>query len=52
MTLAIRLKSSTRAGPQDPKRQASEPFADGPRRGNDIPQIGVVGVCMVLNIKG
>ena len=41
-----------RAGPQDPKRQASEPFADGPRRGDDIPQIGVVGVCMVLNIKG
>ena len=41
MTLAIRLKSSTRAGPRDPKRQASEPFADGPRRGDDIPQIGV-----------
>ena len=41
-----------RAGPQDPKRQASEPFADGPRRGDDIPQIGVVGMCMVLNIKG
>ena len=39
-------------GPQDPKRQVSEPlFADGPRRGDDIPQIGVVGVCMVLNIK-
>ena len=52
MTLAIRLKSITRAGPQDPKRQASEPFADGPRRGDDIPQIGVVGLCMVLNIKG
>ena len=29
-----------RAGPQDPKRQASEPFADGPRRGDDIPQGG------------
>ena len=41
-----------RAGPQHPKRQASEPFADGPRRGDDIPQIGVVGVCMVLNTKG
>ena len=41
-----------RAGPQDPKRQASEPFADGPRRGDDIPQTGVVDVCMVLNIKG
>ena len=41
-----------RAGPQDLKRQASEPFADGPRRGDDDPQIGVVGVCMVLNIKG
>ena len=41
-----------RAGPQDPKRQASQPFADGPRRGDDIPQIGVFGVCMVLNIKG
>ena len=41
-----------RASPQDPRRQASEPFADGPRRGDDIPQIGVVGVCMVLNIKG
>ena len=40
------------AGPQDPKSQASEPFADGPRRGDDIPQIGVVDVCMVLNIKG
>ena len=50
MTLAIRLKSSTRAGPQDPKRQASEPFADGPRRGDDIPQIGVVGVCMLLSM--
>ena len=52
MTFAIRLKSSTHVGPQDPKRQASEPFADGPRRGDEIPQIGVVGVCMVLNIKG
>ena len=41
-----------RAGPQDPKSQASEPFADGPRRGDDIPQTGVVGVCMVLNING
>ena len=41
-----------RAGPQGPKRQASESFADGPRRGDDIPQIGMVGVCMVLNIKG
>ena len=41
-----------RAGPQDPKRQASEPFADGPRWGDDIPQIGVFGVCMVLNIPG
>ena len=41
-----------RAGPQDPKRQASQPFADGPRRGDDIPQIGVFGVCMVLNTKG
>ena len=40
-----------RAGPQDPKRQASEPFADGPRRGDDIRQIGVVGLCKVLNIK-
>ena len=52
MSLAIGLKSCTRAGPQDPKRQASEPFADGPRRGDDISQIGVVGVCLVLNIKG
>ena len=29
-----------RAGPQDRKRQASEPFADSPRRGDDIPQSG------------
>ena len=33
-----------RAGPHNPKRQASEPFADGPRRGDDIPQIGMIGV--------
>ena len=46
MTLAIRLKSSTRAGPQDPKRQASEPFADGPRRGDDIPSTDRGGWCV------
>ena len=39
-----------RGSPQDPKRQASEPFADGPRR--VIPQIGVVGVCMVFTLRG
>ena len=28
-----------RPGPQDPKRQASSPFADGPRRGADPHQV-------------
>ena len=52
MTLAIRLKSSTRACPQDPKRQASEPFADGPRRGDDIPSADRGGWCVFGLYKG
>ena len=53
MTLAIRLKSSTRAGPQNPKRQASEPFSDGSRRGEDIPSVDRGGWCVYgLEHKG
>ena len=42
-----------RAGPQDPKRQASESFADGPRRGDDIPSADRGGWCVYgLEHKG